>query len=349
MPCASARPCSRNRTSNAQGRRGDRRAKSGQPGRLGLEAARRSDRAYPAPAELRDLARWRADRYAEGVYFHEFVQSFLFRKGGSTKSGKQTPRDMPWMRLFQRSDIATVEVALEQSRRFRLTVERLNLYLFSSGSAILVLEVSTKGVAPRQSWSLADVQDFHDRFRRAYIPYATVTHGMKGVMTPPGDLVAAEVIWHHQSGPPAKFRSANEIDGMVTGYLYNPGDDGRRIPPVFGPLAGVAEGRPTACTVRKSRYRATLASRRRRKDADIGRGRRDQRQWRRARVLQADAPGRPGAPLFCRQLRRAQLPLRPTDIDQIRKGSHLPVVSTGWNDLLGLGLCLCRLRCRRIF
>ena len=138
------------------------------------------------------------------------------------------------MRLFQRSDIATVEVALEQSRRFRLTVERLNLYLFSSGSAILVLEVSTKGVAPRQSWSLADVQDFHDRFRRAYIPYATVTHGMKGVMTPPGDLVAAEVIWHHQSGPPAKFRSANEIDGMVTGYLYNPGDDGRRIPPVFG-------------------------------------------------------------------------------------------------------------------
>jgi hypothetical protein len=185
----------------------------------------------PRPPDPGQMPQWDADRYAEGVYFHEFVQSFLFRRAVARKRRRL---DMPWMRLFQRLDVSAVEVQLHpgDAKRFRLKVERLNLYLFSSGSAVLVLEISTKNASPPgQNWTLAEVENFHDRFRRAYIPFATVAKG--GALTP-GGVVAAAVALHYGSGHRAVFDSANEIDAMVGGYLHSRERNGRRIPPVFG-------------------------------------------------------------------------------------------------------------------
>jgi hypothetical protein len=185
----------------------------------------------PVPADPLQRAQWEADRYAEAIYFHEFVQSFLFRRLPEQKGRRG---DMPWMRLFQRSDVNAIAVQLRPSsaKHFRLAVERLNLYLFSSGSAALVLEISTKDVSPRQEWNLAEVQDFHDCFRRAYIPFAVVPEVGSGALSP-GGLVAAAVTLHYASGSSALFESVVEIDAMVKGYLDKSEPDGRRIPPVF--------------------------------------------------------------------------------------------------------------------
>src|SRR5581483_7930047 len=84
------------------------------------------DRQYPV-----ELERWNADRYAEGVYFHEFVQSFLFRKSIANRSvlrrwRERGKRDPLAMRLYQRADITRVAVGLAPGRNFVLAVERLN-------------------------------------------------------------------------------------------------------------------------------------------------------------------------------------------------------------------------------
>jgi hypothetical protein len=102
------------------------------------------------------MVEWKAHSYAEAVFFHEFVQSFLF----SWRSSLKQPN--PPVRLFRRDDVSELEVDLDDERTFRLKVERLNLYLFRSGAALLVLEISTEGVQALHAWKLSDVQDFHE-------------------------------------------------------------------------------------------------------------------------------------------------------------------------------------------
>ncbi len=130
----------------------------------------------------------RADAYSEYVYFHDFVQHFLFRSQSREAS---TDRHEPY-NLYRRRGIGCVRVVLkrdEYSRpernvdlRFDLAVERILLYVFRIGVAVLVVEVASRSdgrvVAldgtpegtPRQI-TLADVQDFNDCTRRAYAPF----------------------------------------------------------------------------------------------------------------------------------------------------------------------------------
>ncbi len=117
------------------------------------------------------------EAYAELVYFHPFVQRFLYGQ----------PSDPSPIRLFRRTDIVGAKVRLNlwdhnQSRdvcfEIKLVVHRVHLYLFDRGVAILAVEVEEMGVHELTNGSdktvdlsLELVEEFLDRFRRAYPPY----------------------------------------------------------------------------------------------------------------------------------------------------------------------------------
>lgn len=142
---------------------------------------------------------WLSDVYAEGHYFHDFVSDFLFR------SNHQDAAARPF-RLFRRTDITGLHVAwwdtITKSTITRhLAVERLNLYVFRTGTALLVLELRATpangngGTDVPPEWSLADAQGFHDRFRRTYIPYS-LPHESTRI---PGGVVS-KVTWIGSDG-----------------------------------------------------------------------------------------------------------------------------------------------------
>lgn len=158
---------------------------------------------------------WRAHRYQEAVYFHEFVQRFLFSPREPRVPGEPDP--VPF-RLFRRTDITEVKVTLADpdsnrqrpGRLLRLAVERVNLYLFRMGAAILVVEVASK---PDRDLRLSDVQNFHDQFRRAYIPYVPACIEQQR-------LVICKVVWLLRDGrsEPSEI-GEKTADEMVAAYL----------------------------------------------------------------------------------------------------------------------------------
>lgn len=121
-----------------------------------------------------DVDRW---AYQEFVYFHEFIQSVLFDDGeGWTKQDSPPP-----LRMFKRIDVTAMQVTIPVDKKLfgisqmvvPLLVERLNLYLFSQGVAILCIEV-----AADPDWTphelpptLAHVQALQNALRRLYPPY----------------------------------------------------------------------------------------------------------------------------------------------------------------------------------
>nr|WP_294516624.1 hypothetical protein [uncultured Rhodopila sp.] len=120
--------------------------------------------------------------YAEFVYFHPFVQNFLYPVPGG---------EPPALRLYYRKDVHVIALtawnAVEQHEfAVELKVERLHLYLFELGIVVLVLEVvhdPASGSPPveldpspistrhRPSLSLHDAQAVLDKLRHAYPAY----------------------------------------------------------------------------------------------------------------------------------------------------------------------------------
>jgi hypothetical protein len=92
-------------------------------------------------------------RYAEYVYFHPFVQRFLYGDG----------KTRPALRLFTRNDIKGMRVGMSE-QSVDLNVERVHLYL-DARVALLVVEVSAKEVP------LELVEDLQDQIRRVYPPF----------------------------------------------------------------------------------------------------------------------------------------------------------------------------------
>ena len=191
--------------------------------------------AHIGPPPGGDQAGWRAACYAEGVYFHEFVQGFLFSERRPREAGSGLD-DVPF-RLFRRSDIVAVDVTLgewaedAEARALHLAVERLNLYLFRTGAAILVVETVHDRRTAQRELMLDEVQDFHDQFRRVYVPFAGPDH------QPPG-LVVRKVVWHQAGGalPPFEI-DADVVKAMIHGYVPGPMDRhailAGRTPPLF--------------------------------------------------------------------------------------------------------------------
>jgi len=81
-----------------------------------------------------------AESYAEFVYFEPYVQRYLF---GTID---EKPEDAP-IRLWRRTDLQALDVVLPGNLgsapgRYRLRVDRMNLYLFDTGNVMLVVELA---------------------------------------------------------------------------------------------------------------------------------------------------------------------------------------------------------------
>jgi hypothetical protein len=195
---------------------------------------------------------WANEIYAESIYFHDFVQSFLFQRA-------KTGVGCPPLYLFRRTDVRGAEVEWGGKLR-RLDVERTNLYLFRTGAAILVCELRIARRDGDAPWTLADAQDFHDYFRRAYAPFFLSDHveaeGGKKAVRQPGLLVVDKVSWLDGEGRPLAFDKSKTqfaiADAMEDVDRLLADRHGRRHPPIFGhwrallddalPLAGYASG-----------------------------------------------------------------------------------------------------------
>lgn len=109
-----------------------------------------------------DQARPDETAYAEFVYFHPFVQRFLYSEDSSVSP----------MKVWRRDDIVGAEVQLadRECPIVRLSVEQVRLFWFDlrddHGVGILTLEVAATTPLP-----LSTVQNLLDQFRRVYPPY----------------------------------------------------------------------------------------------------------------------------------------------------------------------------------
>lgn len=146
--------------------------------------------AGPLPSDRRQ----RQETYAEFVYFHDFVQRFLYPKPDRHKSGTSL------LHLFERDDVRGVRIEQFTGRdvkSFTLVVERCNLYLFPVGVAVLAVEVTTAGTG--STIALADALWLQDGFRRCYVPWFAAPES--DPVAPDGSVVYAprdvstSVVW----------------------------------------------------------------------------------------------------------------------------------------------------------
>lgn len=114
-----------------------------------------------------------AEAYAELAYFEPAVQRYLFGRPG--EEAAEAP-----IRLWRRLDVRALDVTLgrgEAAERWNLRVDRLNLYLFDTGNAILAVELAfDPAMAPQDGRagaqpSLAAVMRLIERVRRVFPPY----------------------------------------------------------------------------------------------------------------------------------------------------------------------------------
>jgi hypothetical protein len=107
----------------------------------------------------------RQEPYAEFVYFHDFVQRFLYPKDAKPEQAL--------LHLFRRTDIQGVRISQwvgSGMKEFTLKVDRCNLYLFPVGVAMLAVEVTSIADHP-EGLLLSEVLYLQDTFRRCYTPY----------------------------------------------------------------------------------------------------------------------------------------------------------------------------------
>jgi hypothetical protein len=128
-----------------------------------------------------------AATYSEFVYFYDFLQRMIY--ADNRRSGKTAPlHDRP-IRLWRHRRVEAVEFTLEFDhgptkkgpKVYRAAVDRLALYLFDSGAAIVVLELDFGSpptmVGDKQANGcerplvLADVLTIVDHLRRVYTPF----------------------------------------------------------------------------------------------------------------------------------------------------------------------------------
>lgn len=107
--------------------------------------------------------------YQEYVYFYPFVRDFLY--------GVEKPSDE--IILMRRSDLTGLraEFSINETENFlvEFSVERVNLYLFGAGVAVLALELLNGGDVhndgERADMTLLHAQIIQERLRRAYPPF----------------------------------------------------------------------------------------------------------------------------------------------------------------------------------
>lgn len=132
------------------------------------------------------LGAWENEAYAEAVYFHEFIQAFLYRQPAA---GEQPP-----FRLFRRTDIRHARVRFDKLTEKLVEIERVNLYIFRTGVAVFTMDMvipMTDAASATSGWTLAEFQTFHDLVRRAYAPFFMMKNGRRYN----GSLVLESIEW----------------------------------------------------------------------------------------------------------------------------------------------------------
>ena len=183
--------------------------------------------APPDKTQKLAFSQWQNEVYAEGVYFHPFVQEFLFSNDKTSSSGA------PPIHLFRRDDIAAMRVEWaqgEETRKATLIVDRVLLYLFRTGVALLVTDLRAERTA---GLTLADVEDLHDLLRRAYHPF--VTHKSIKSEAPvrqASHLVVQTIAWRRKdAGVLGPYDLTSDFDDVIA-YADGATRDARH-PPVF--------------------------------------------------------------------------------------------------------------------
>lgn len=133
------------------------------------------------------LETWENEAYAEAVYFHEFIQAFLYREPGTD--------EQPPFRLFRRTDVRHARLRFDRTVDKTVDVERVNLYIFRTGVAVFTMDMvipMTDAASASSGWTLAEFQTFHDLVRRAYAPFFMMTEQGSRVN---GSLVLESIQW----------------------------------------------------------------------------------------------------------------------------------------------------------
>ena len=117
--------------------------------------------------KLKDLG-WYGENheydYSEIVYFHSYVRDFLY--GGE---GKQP--DQQSMRVLRRTDIQSLCIDVDQQRKVKLGVVRLEAYLFQTGVLLIVAELEEpkpQEESPEFLFSLKDAMDLQNVIRMVF-------------------------------------------------------------------------------------------------------------------------------------------------------------------------------------
>lgn len=190
-----------------------------------------SDNAFRIRQEI-----WENEAYAEAVYFHEFIQAFLYRE----PDGK----DEPPFRLFRRTDVRHARLRfnrmVDKAVDKTVDVERVNLYIFRTGVAVFTMDMIvpvTDGKSATSGWTLAEFQTFHDLVRRAYAPFFIMNDDGRRVN---GSLVLDSIQWldkdrHILCGPDGKGWTFDLRGDMEEAPRYVGSDRHKasRYPPLF--------------------------------------------------------------------------------------------------------------------
>ncbi len=109
--------------------------------------------------------------YAEGVYFHPYIQKLLYGRGVETKDGKRFKIPPPF-RLLTRTDINRVKVVMKKGDAGTVyNVRTVDLYLFSSEVAVLAMSIEGGECALDEYLTLAAW------FRRSFPPFWRKSEG----------------------------------------------------------------------------------------------------------------------------------------------------------------------------
>ncbi len=130
--------------------------------------------------------------YSEGVYFHPFIQKLLYGTG--------TPDGRPPFRLLTREDIQVVQVTIKPQQPFvTYDVRKVDLYLFSSEVAVLVVSILGK------SCTFGDYLTLSAWLRRSYPPFWSKYQKEQSAndRDRPG-FCPFKVVWGHNLGASAE-------------------------------------------------------------------------------------------------------------------------------------------------
>lgn len=123
-----------------------------------------------------------AEHFQEAVYFHDFVQDFLY----GVASEKRKPD--AGFRFFEREDVKSVEVSVRRNNEMVthcFEVDKHSLHLFPDQAAMLTFGLVWTGKSKSGELMLDEAQDLIDRLRRSYTAYwEESSDGPKGGRVP---------------------------------------------------------------------------------------------------------------------------------------------------------------------